>query len=144
MNITTRISRWRHSYPSFILLIARIILGIILIAKGIFFISHAQQLKDLILTIRFSGWVGFLTAYVTFAHLFGGVFIIIGLFTRMAALIQVPVLLGALFFILPVHEINDMGSDIILSLIVLGLLVYVLRKGSGTISMDDYLKHHLL
>jgi uncharacterized membrane protein YphA (DoxX/SURF4 family) len=144
MNITTRISRWRHSYPSFILLIARIILGIILIAKGIFFISHAQQLKDLILTSRFSGWVGFLTAYVTFAHLFGGVFIIIGLFTRMAALIQVPVLLGALFFILPVHEINDMGSDIILSLIVLGLLVYVLRKGSGTISMDDYLKHHLL
>jgi uncharacterized membrane protein YphA (DoxX/SURF4 family) len=125
-------------------LIARIILGIILIAKGIFFISHAQQLKDLILTSRFSGWVGFLTAYVTFAHLFGGVFIIIGLFTRMAALIQVPVLLGALFFILPVHEINDMGSDIILSLIVLGLLVYVLRKGSGTISMDDYLKHHLL
>lgn len=144
MNITTRISRWRHSYPSFILLIARIILGIILIAKGIFFISHAQQLKDLILTSRFSGWVGFLTAYVTFAHLFGGVFIIIGLFTRIAALIQVPVLLGALFFILPVHEINDMGSDIILSLIVLGLLVYVLRKGSGTISMDDYLKHHLL
>ena len=144
MNITTRISRWRHSYPSFILLIARIILGIILIAKGIFFISHAQQLKDLILTSRFSGWVGFLPAYVTFAHLFGGVFIIIGLFTRMAALIQVPVLLGALFFILPVHEINDMGSDIILSLIVLGLLVYVLRKGSGTISMDDYLKHHLL
>lgn len=144
MNIATRILRWRHSYPSLILLIARIILGIILIAKGIFFISHAQQLKDLILNSRFSGWVGFLTAYVTFAHLFGGVFIIIGLFTRIATLIQIPVLLGALFFILPVHEINDMGSDLILSLIVLGLLIYVLRKGSGSISMDDYLKHHLL
>jgi putative oxidoreductase len=144
MNITTRISRWRHSYPSFILLIARIILGIILIAKGIFFISHAQHLKELILNSRFSGWVGFLTAYVTFAHLFGGVFIIIGLFTRLAALIQIPVLLGALFFILPAHEVNDMGSDLILSLIVLGLLIYILKKGSGSISMDDYLKHHLL
>jgi len=144
MNITTRISRWRHSYPSFLLLIARIILGIILIVKGIFFISHAQQLKDMILASRFSGWVGILTAYVTFAHLFGGVFIIIGLFTRIAALLQIPVLLGALFFILPVHEINDMGSDLILSLIVLGLLIYILKQGSGSISMEDYLKHHLL
>jgi putative oxidoreductase len=144
MNITTRSSRWRHSYPSFLLLIARIILGIILIVKGIFFISHAQQLKDMILASRFSGWVGILTAYVTFAHLFGGVFIIIGLFTRIAALLQIPVLLGALFFILPVHEVNDMGSDLILSLIVLGLLIYILKKGSGSISMEDYLKHHLL
>jgi putative oxidoreductase len=144
MNIATKISRWSHSYPSFILLIARVILGIILIVKGIFFISHAQQLKDMILASRFSGWVGFLTAYVTFAHLFGGVFIIIGLFTRIAALLQIPVLLGALFFILPAHEVNDMGSDLILSLIVLGLLIYILKKGSGSIAMEDYLKHHLL
>jgi putative oxidoreductase len=144
MGITTRFSQWRHTYPSFLLLMARIVLGVILIIKGIFFISHAQVLKELIIQSRFAGGVGFFTAYITFAHLFGGVFIIIGLITRVAALLQVPVLLGAIFFILPAQNLSDFGSDFIISVVVLGLLIYVLVKGAGEISMDHYLKDHLL
>ena len=98
MGIATRFFRWSHTYQSYLLLVARIVLGVVLLLKGIFFISHAQHLRELILQSRFAAAVGFFTAYVTFAHLFGGVFIIIGLFTRIAALLQVPVLLGAIFF----------------------------------------------
>ena len=143
MGIATRFFRWSHTYQSYLLLVARIVLGVVLLLKGIFFISHAQHLRELILQSRFAAAVGFFTAYVTFAHLFGGVFIIIGLFTRIAALLQVPVLLGAIFFILPASS-ADFGSDFILSLIMLVLLLYVLWKGSGTISMEHYLKDHLL
>jgi putative oxidoreductase len=144
MGITARIQRWNLTHPSFLLLFIRIVLGMILLAKGIFFISHAQHLKELILESRFAPGVGFLTAYTTFAHLFGGVFIIIGLLTRLAVILQIPVLLGALFFILPEQGLNDGGSDLILSLVVFIFLLIILFKGSGTISMDDYLKKHLL
>lgn len=34
---------------------------------------------------HFAAGVGFFTAYITFAHLFGGVFLVIGLFTRLVA-----------------------------------------------------------
>jgi uncharacterized membrane protein YphA (DoxX/SURF4 family) len=116
----------------------------VLILKAIFFISNAEILRNMILASRFAGAVGFFTAYVMFAHLFGGVFIIIGLFTRFAVLLQIPVLLGALFFIIPQQGLAQFGSDFILSLIVLFLLIYILLKGSGEISMDRYLKNHQL
>jgi len=144
MGIATRFFRWSHTDSSFLLLAARIILGLVLIVKGIFFISHAQHLKEMILQSRFAEGVGFFTAYIIFAHLLGGVLVIIGLFTRIAALLQVPVLVGAVFFILPHKGMQDFGSDLILSVLVLVLLIYILRKGSGEISMEHYLKNHLL
>lgn len=144
MAILTRFQHWNHTNQSVLLLVARILLGIILLLKGIFFISNAELLRQLILDSRFAAGVGFFAAYVMFAHLFGGVFIIIGLLTRMAALLQIPVLLGAIFFIFPQQGIAQFGSDFILLLIVLILLIYVLFKGGGAISMDDYLKKNLL
>lgn len=142
MGIATRFHHWNHTHPSFLLLIVRVVVGLILLAKGIFFISHAQELKAMILDSRFAAGVGFLTAYITFAHLFGGVFLIVGLLTRLAAALQIPILLGALFFILPGQ--GHSYSDFIISFIVLILLLVVLIKGSGEISMDDYLKKYLL
>ena len=144
MGITTRIHQWGHTHQSFLLLIARIVLGLILLFKGIFFISNAQHLKELILQSHFAAGVGFLTAYITFAHLFGGVFIILGLLTRISVLLQIPILIGAIFFILPQQGMINTGSDFILSLIFLLLLIYILIKGSGEISMEAYLKKHLL
>ena len=144
MGIATRFTEWRHTYPSFLLLITRVVLGVILMMKGIFFISQSQDLKELILQSHFAAGVGFFTAYITFAHLFGGVFLVIGLFTRLVALLQLPILLGAIFFIVPAQKIADFGSDFILSVLVLGLIIYVLVQGPGEVSMDHYLKDHLL
>jgi uncharacterized membrane protein YphA (DoxX/SURF4 family) len=144
MGITTRFQHWSHTHHSLYLLFARVLLGIILLIKGIFFISNSQQLKEMILESRFSAGVTFLAAYIMFAHLFGGVFLIIGLFTRFAALIQIPVLLGAIFFILPQQNTNNFWIELLFSLIVLALLIFVLIKGSGNISMESYLKENLL
>ena len=52
MGITARFQRWNLTHPSFLLLFIRIVLGMILLAKGIFFISNAQHLKELILESR--------------------------------------------------------------------------------------------
>ncbi|MFL5789762.1 MAG: DoxX family protein [Flavisolibacter sp.] len=144
MSITARIQNWTHSNYSLFLLIVRTILGLILLIKGIYFISNSQQLKDMILNSRFAAGVTFLAAYTTFAHLFGGVFIILGLFTRMAVILQIPVLIGALFFIIPRQAFLNFWPELILSIIVLFLLIFILVKGSGEISMEEYLKKNLL
>ena len=99
--IVTRFHPFGPLRKSFVLLVARIVVGVVLLIKGILIVSNSEQLQQLILSSRFAFGVRFLTAYITFAHLFGGVFIIIGLFTRVAAVLQIPVLIGAIFFILP-------------------------------------------
>jgi putative oxidoreductase len=144
MGIATRIQHWSHTHQSLLQLFIRIILGVILLLKGIYFISNSQQLKELILNSRFAAGVSFIAGYTIFAHLLGGVLIIIGLFTRIAAIFQIPVLLGALFFILPRNGFLDFGAELVFTIVVLILLIYVLVKGSGEISMEDYLKKHKL
>lgn len=141
---------WTRFHPfgplrkSFVLLVARILVGVILLVKGILFLSNSEQLQQMILSSRFAAGVVFLTAYITFAHLFGGVFIIIGLFTRISALLQLPILLGAVFLVLP-WQVHITGVDeLILSIVVLGLLLFILWRGSGEFSMEHYLKEHLL
>lgn len=127
---------------SFVLLLARIIVGVVLLVKGILFLSNSEQLEQMILSSRFAAGVVFLMAYVTFAHLFGGVFIILGLLTRIAALLQVPILLGAVLLVLPGQAHS--ADELVLSIAVLGLLLFILWKGSGEYSMEQYLKEHLL
>jgi len=142
--IVTRFHPFGPLRKSFVLLVARIVVGVVLLIKGILFVSNSEQLEQLILSSRFAFGVRFLTAYITFAHLFGGVFIIIGLFTRIAALLQIPILLGAVFLVLP-WQVHITGADeLILSIVVLGLLLFILWKGSGEFSMEQYLKGHLL
>ena len=142
--IVTRFHPFGPLRKSFVLLVARIVVGVVLLIKGILFVSNSEQLQQLILSSRFAFGVRFLTAYITFAHLFGGVFIIIGLFTRIAALLQIPILLGAVFLVLP-WQVHITGADeLILSIVVLCLLLFILWKGSGEFSMEQYLKGHLL
>jgi len=87
--------------------------------------------------------VTFLVGYITFAHLFGGAFIMLGLLTRFAVFLQLPILIGAVYYNITPNAFGT-GGELLLSIVVLVLLIYVLLYGSGPISMDDYLKKHLL
>lgn len=143
MNITQRIHYWNDAHPVLHLVI-RVLLGVILLLKGIYFISHSEQLEQMLLESRFSAWKVFLVSYIPFAHIFGGIFIIIGLLTRLAVLLQLPVLIGAVFFVHAGLSSFSTTTDLILSVVVLLLLLYFIIYGNGEYSMDDYLKKHLL
>ena len=151
MGIVQRFQDWSHhtredltaNREDLTSTVLRVFLGLILLGKGIVFLSNADELRSLILESRFRAGTAFLVSYVTFAHLFGGVFIIIGLFTRIVVLLQVPILIGALFFILPAQHMLWNG-EFFLSVLVMLLLIYTLIVGPGEVSMDDYLKKYLL
>ena len=81
MGFVQRIDQWSQAHQPAWLVVIRVVLGVILLAKGIFFISHAEELTNIIVNSRFSGMVTFLVAFITFSHLFCGAFIILGLLT---------------------------------------------------------------
>lgn len=120
----------------------RMLTGIILVYKSSLFI------RDFVLAetaVRKAG-IGILSenveavsGIITYIGLLCGLFIAMGLFTRVAAIIQIPVLIVAVFFV----NIKYLGEDVfefILSIIVLLLLVLFAIKGSGPFSADEYFR----
>ena len=143
MRLVHRIDQWSQAHQPAWLVVIRVVLGVILLAKGIFFISHADQLTDIISNSRFKGMATFLVGYITFSHLFCGAFIILGLLTRWVIVLQIPILIGAVIFNAP-NALFSLGSEFWLSLVVLILLLFFLIEGGGPYSMDKYLKKYLL
>jgi putative oxidoreductase len=137
----TRLARIREW-----LVLFRVILGLLLLFKGISFISHANELENMIAGSRFKIDEGsaLLAAYICIAHLSGGVFIIIGLLTRIACLFQLPILIGAVLFVNSPTSVFHLQSELILSIIVLLLLIVFIIAGGGPFSIDQYIKKHLL
>ena len=143
MGFVQRIDQWSQAHQPAWLVVIRVVLGVILLAKGIFFISHAEELTSIIANSRFSGMVTFLVAFITFSHLFCGAFIILGLLTRWVVALQIPILIAAVVFNAS-HANFSSGSEFWLSVVVLILLLYFLLEGGGPYSMDNYLKKYLL
>ena len=123
--------------------IIRILLGLIIIFKSVTFIyDNALAVEKITRTgigifTKNSEILAFVISYL---GLLCGLFITIGLFTRIAAIIQIPVLITAVFFV-NIHSIGSNILEFILSMITLVLLVYFARKGSGPFSADEYLKN---
>jgi len=84
-------------------------------------------------------WASFILDYVIFAHLCGGAFLAIGLLTRLSAFIQIPVLLGAVFFIHWQEGIITLGQSLEYSSLVLVLLILIFIYGPGRLSLDYYI-----
>jgi uncharacterized membrane protein YphA (DoxX/SURF4 family) len=69
--------------------------------------------------------------YTAGAHILGGIFLALGVMTRLACLIQIPILLGAVFFVKTNKEMLEPYSDLFLTILVLLLLIYFLIAGNG-------------
>jgi putative oxidoreductase len=143
MGIVQRVHHWHESRHIFFNLALRIVVGLLLMLKGIYFVSNSQHLEAMVRDTSQAWAVNFMVSYITFAHMFGGAFIILGLLTRAAVVLQLPIIIGALYYNLAPTAFGT-GAELFLSIVVLVLLVYLLVNGSGRVSMDDYLKKHLL
>jgi len=141
MNFIQKVESWGDKHHSKWLDVLRIILGITLIVKGYYFITHNEELDNMVQNSHAAIYPELIVHYVALAHLFGGVLIMVGLVTRLAILFQLPVLLGAIIFVdLRTGLLSFGQSDLPLAIIVLFLLLFFLIDGSGPISMDAYLK----
>jgi len=142
MAILHQLDKWSTTHPKLLLLL-RAALGIALVSKGISFISDIMSLKALLAESRFGFLPDWIALVVTWIHLLCGFLITIGLFTRLSALIQIPILIGAVIINLSMGIFTP-GSELVFSLLVLVLLVFFLFEGGGEFSVDDYIKKHLV
>lgn len=127
------------------LTIIRIALGLILFWKGISFIRDASDLQQMLQRMSIgvvdknTEWIAFL---ITYLNLLGGLFIIVGLFTKTSCIIQIPILIGAVFFVNTSDGLNQSTTELILSAVVLVLLIVFAIIGSGVISADEYFRSY--
>lgn len=143
MDALHRIEYWADTHHPVWLDFVRIGLGIFIMFKGILFISNTTALLSMMRGADLAFATMALAHYVAFAHLVGGLLIALGLLTRMAIIFQLPILIGAVFFInmdgfFTVANNLEFG----LSALTLLLLVLFLLYGSGRFSLDAYMRQH--
>ena len=140
MAILHQLDKWSTTHPRLLLLL-RAALGIALVAKGISFISDMISLKALLSASSFNFLPDWISLVITWVHLLCGFLITIGLFTRLSALIQIPILIGAVIINASTGVFTP-GSELLFSLLVLALLVFFLFEGGGELSVDEFIKKH--
>ncbi len=144
MNFVQRIEKWGDAHHPKWIDIIRIALGGILVIRGFQYINNMTEISNLVGKAPFVNLfsVSFVSHYVIFAHLIGGALVMTGLLTRMAAVVQVPVLLGAVIFINSSGGLFHSDSELWFSVLILILLVFFAVEGSGPISIDEWMKTH--
>ncbi len=140
MNTFQQLEKWSTTHHPPWLVFLRVVLGVCLIIKGISFMNDSVGLESVLAETKVGFTNTWLPIFITWLHMLGGFFIIVGLFTRVATLVLIPVLLGAVFLVNIPRGIFAPGSEFGFSLAVLLLLIFFFIEGSGPLSLDDYFK----
>lgn len=115
----------------------RILLGLFLFLKGITFLEHNS---DVFLIFSASQDIlpmehaPMLTAIV---HIVGGLMIAFGCLTRLALLCQFPILIGATLIVNPQRGVHAGNTELWLSILITGLLLFFMIVGPGRYSIDN-------
>jgi uncharacterized membrane protein YphA (DoxX/SURF4 family) len=145
MNLIQKIEHWGDMHHAKWLDIARVILGLVVLGKGILFISDTQAQIDWVTrnnTFGFSGMLVLALIHViAFTHLAGGILITLGLVTRFAVVTQIPILIGAVFFVNLTQGFSLLNSELWISIVVLLLMIVFWVIGSGPYSVDSWMKN---
>jgi uncharacterized membrane protein YphA (DoxX/SURF4 family) len=138
MSIITSVERWGNSHRPGFLDFFRVLLGCFITYKGLYFVVHMDELQMTAsgINVYFAGMT--VAHYVVFAHILGGPLIVFGLFTRIVSLLQLPILIGAVFMVNYPKGFLSIGQHIELwvSIVVLVGLIVFMVFGAGKFSID--------
>lgn len=129
-----RFSAWADAHRDLALELVRLYLGLGLFVRGIVFLRDSSTFFELAGSADFAT-VGIAT-YVGLAHLGGGLLLAVGLATRLAALVQIPVLVGATFLVHLPESVLTANQSFAFSALVLALLCVFAVWGGGRWSLD--------
>ena len=133
---------WIHANRDKVLDLVRIYLGVGLLVRGVLFITAPEGIGALVDLSDVSLATAGIAAYVSFSHLLGGLLLAFGLLTRIAALIQIPILTGAVFLVHLEGGLLTANQSLEFSALVLFLLAVVFLFGAGPWSADRYVFEH--
>ncbi|MEO7524273.1 MAG: DoxX family protein [Ferruginibacter sp.] len=114
--------------------VLRIVVGLSLILKAYTFFNNPEILNNSFANSGFLKSTNFLIPLVPWINLIGGILLTVGLFTRLAALVQIPLMFGAVLFV----NLKDTATaDLPFSFLILVLVVVFSFIGGGYFSLDD-------
>lgn len=144
MNRWNMFVAWAESHRDLLLDCIRVYLGLGLFARGLLLITNTSTgfFVDL-LERSGQSWLltGSVLHYVILAHFVGGFLLTIGFLTRIAALVQLPILVGAVFIVHRPDGLFAMGQSLEFSALVLFLLGVFSLAGAGRLSLDHVVFH---
>jgi putative oxidoreductase len=121
--------------------ILRVVVGLALILKAYTFFRNPSILQNSFANSGFLKSTDFLIPLVPWINLIGGILLTVGLFTRLAALVQIPLMFGAVLFV----NLKDTATaDLPFSFLILVLVVTFSFIGGGHMSMDNTYRKPIL
>ncbi|MEW5852814.1 MAG: DoxX family membrane protein [Myxococcota bacterium] len=134
---------WLDAHRWLFVELVRIYLGLGLFAMGANFVVHTAYIVSRLEGGLWSQSAVGIAHLVATAHLAGGLLLALGLITRVAALMQIPVVLGAIFFVHLREGLFTEARTLEFATLVLFLLCLFAVFGSGPLSLDHYLSREV-
>ncbi|RLD24182.1 MAG: DoxX family protein [Bacteroidetes bacterium] len=129
------ILKWLDDNQNLAYSLIRFFLGTALFVRGWIFFADPGTVTEMAREESLYMWF----SYVTLGHLIGGFLLMIGLLSRVAALVQIPILFGAVFIVNAGQNLASINQSLELAVMVLVLLIVYFLFGSGGFSLDQYL-----
>lgn len=138
MKILSKIQEWGDQHHPKWLDFIRIALGIILIWKGIAFAfnlgAFTSLMEDAGLGTAVS--ISLIAHLIIVLHVIGGLMISLGTHTRLFCLLNIPILLVAVFFVnLPEHIFRPYSEFWFSCIVAIGLICFLI-EGDGVLSIE--------
>ena len=123
MNLFNKIFIWLDENNNIAYALIRAFLGIALFVRGLILISDPAALIALAGEDKIYWWF----SYLTVTHLVAGFLLAIGFFTRLASLLQIPILFGAVFLIHLKQGLLSVGQSLELSVTCTAAFTFILH-----------------
>ncbi len=143
MNRLTDVLHQLGSNRHLVLDAVRVYLGAGLFFRGLVLLTTDTGLQEFAGGAAPSLPVSGLATYVMAAHVVGGALLVVGLYTRLAAIVQLPVLIGAVILVHWQNGLLSANQSLEFSALVLFLLVLVVLFGGGKWSLDARRTKHI-
>lgn len=130
---------WAESRHELWLDCVRIYLGIGLFVRGLILVFNVKtDLFNDLLARSDQTWLASaaILHYAALAHFVGGAMLALGFLTRIAALVQIPLLFGAVFLVHRGEGLMAVTQSLEFAALVLFLLTVFLVNGAGRLSLD--------
>jgi putative oxidoreductase len=138
MNSFQKLEAWGQQHHKGWMDVLRIVFGLMLHLKGLYFMFHTWYIMKVIPYSASAEGSAVAVHVLAFLHILLGTLILIGVGTRMASLIMIPVILISLFFANP--DFQNL-FQIVYSVITIGLSVFYFIEGDGDFSVSKYMSH---
>ena len=138
MNKVQTCMSWLRAHEDMFIDLVRIYLGVGLMVKAVFLMNNREYFSQMLAEAG-TNWFtpAFMGQYVILAHLFGGAMLVLGIATRIAAFANLPVLLGAVFWLyLPRYANVEPRQYFEYAALVAFLLMLLGIFGAGRFSID--------